>query len=164
MAGRFGSMLQGSERHALAICKMMYDAAQTLGHLSWKDAVTGWRGSGRISLRAADDAGDDSRGMAMEMKSVIRRGSMILCGLLWVATAKPAGAACNCLCVNGRMQAVCERVTEIQPVCPLRLCPSRRAEMAPLGPLVVPPLGTSKCRQAWVCDSQRRCSWQPLCR
>ncbi len=100
----------------------------------------------------------------MEMKSVIRCGSMILCGLFLGVTAQEAGATCRCLCVDGRMQPICERKTEIAPLCPLTLCPSRRVQMAPLGPLMLPPLGTSKCRQAWVCNSDRKCAWQSLCR
>jgi hypothetical protein len=99
----------------------------------------------------------------MEMKSVIRYRSMVLCGIVWIAIAPPARAACNCLCVNGRMQAVCERITDVAPICPSSFCPSRRALIAPLRPLILPPVGTSKCRQAWVCDSYRRCSWQPVC-
>lgn len=85
--------------------------------------------------------------------------------LIWVAITSPAEAACACLCVNGKMRPICERTTDIAPICPLAQCPlGRSVEIKPLNTPMLPPAGTSKCRQSRLCDRSGKCWWEQLCR
>ena len=90
--------------------------------------------------------------------------SMLLCGLISLGAASQAEAACRCLCVDGQMQPICERMTDIPPICPLMQCPlGRSVQIAPLNTPVLPPVGTSECHPSWICDRSRKCWWEQLC-
>ena len=75
-----------------------------------------------------------------------------------------ADASCTCQCVNGEMQPLCSSSLDIPPICPPRVCPMPVPSIAPINPPTVPPLGTSSCRQARVCDPFGNCRWQQVCR
>ena len=92
------------------------------------------------------------------------RSILLAVALLFLAAAT-ARAACECQCVNGRMQPLCESSIDIRPLCGSTICPIDVAPaMAPLNPPTPPPLGTAQCRQARVCDTLGRCEWRQVCR
>jgi hypothetical protein len=87
----------------------------------------------------------------------------VCAGLLTLAsTALHAG--CTCQCVNGRMQPLCDSAIDLRPLCPPTVCPIASPSMAPISPLMLPPLGTNSCQQARLCDPYGNCRWQPVCR
>jgi hypothetical protein len=80
--------------------------------------------------------------------------------MLWAGEAK---AGCTCQCVDGRMQPLCSSTLDIAPPC-MGICPLTMPGIAPLDDLSLPPLGTTSCRQAQVCDQFGNCRWQRVCR
>ncbi len=85
--------------------------------------------------------------------------------LLFLLLASGAAhASCACQCVDGQMQPLCDSAIDLPPLCPPTTCPLTAPSLAPLYPLKLPPLGTSHCRQARVCDASGNCRWQRVCR
>ena len=74
-----------------------------------------------------------------------------------------AEASCTCQCVDGEMQPLCSSSIDIPPICPPRICPIAAPSIAPIDPLRIPPIGTSSCRQARICDAFGNCRWQQVC-
>lgn len=83
---------------------------------------------------------------------------------LLLASSIAARAACECQCVDGRMQPLCDSAIDMRPMCPAMLCPMAPPSLAPIAPQTLPPLGTTQCRQARVCDVMGHCGWQEVCR
>jgi hypothetical protein len=84
--------------------------------------------------------------------------------LLLLCIPTLASAECLCACVNGTMQPLCQSTLDLPPLCPATICPLATPSIAPISPLTLPPLGTSECRQARVCDTFGNCQWQQVCR
>ncbi len=74
-----------------------------------------------------------------------------------------AEASCTCQCVDGEMRPLCENAVDLAPICPPAICPLADRSFVPLNPPTLPPLGTSSCRQARICDSYGNCRWQQVC-
>jgi hypothetical protein len=72
-------------------------------------------------------------------------------------------AECLCQCVNGEMQPLCQSTMDLPPLCPPRLCPLDGPALAPHQRPTLPPIGTTDCGQARVCDTYGNCSWQTVC-
>lgn len=76
-----------------------------------------------------------------------------------------AGATCTCECVNGRVQVLCDRSTDLAPICSPRICPIPTPSVRPLEPLTLPPLGTTRCKREKVWnDAKQAYEWQTICR
>jgi hypothetical protein len=46
----------------------------------------------------------------------------------------PANAACQCVCMNGEVEAVCSSSIDVQPICPPRVCPIVPPAVRPIDP------------------------------
>lgn len=84
------------------------------------------------------------------------------------AAAAAAGqvlAACECLCVDGRVEAVCASAIEARPVCPPAVCPVVTPSVRPVEPPAVAPVGATRCVQQQVFDpATRQYEWRRICR
>ena len=73
-------------------------------------------------------------------------------------------AKCDCLCVNGNVEAICSNAYEVRPVCTPRVCPIPPPSLEPLESPQLPPLGTTSCHQAQVYnESTRQHEWRRVC-
>ncbi|TLD84364.1 hypothetical protein LS81_001955 [Helicobacter trogontum] len=73
-------------------------------------------------------------------------------------------SACECMCVNGHVEAVCQKSYEVRPVCTPRVCPITPPSIAPIESPQLPPLGTTSCHQAQVYNEYtRQYEWQRIC-
>ena len=75
---------------------------------------------------------------------------LVIVAAVGLVLAGPAMAACECMCVNGRMKPICESSLDLAPMCGLEMCPMTPLSMAPMAPLTLPPLGTKSCRQVQI--------------
>jgi len=97
----------------------------------------------------------------------MRRGNMrtvFLALALLSLGGSAADAACTCLCVDGRMQPLCEGALDPPKVCPPTVCPIPKPSVAPVIAPNLKPLGTSRCDQVQVCDTSGKCAWEQVCR
>ena len=88
--------------------------------------------------------------------------------LMIVTGAASAQARCiwqfECNSVgNCRQVPICDSTLDIAPIRPLAVPPIVLPPVAPIPRLVVPPIGTSSCRQAYLCNSVGQCSFQTVC-
>jgi hypothetical protein len=74
-----------------------------------------------------------------------------------------ANAACTCMCVDGRMQPLCDGVIDPPRVCPPTVCRPPKPSVAPVIPPNLLTLGGSQCKQAQVCDPSGKCAWEQVC-
>jgi hypothetical protein len=81
-----------------------------------------------------------------------------VCALL-IALVGSAEATCVCRCVDGEMQPLCSSAIDLPPICPLTICPLTAPSIVPFAPLTLPPLGTTDCRRAQVCNGFGNCRW-----
>ena len=74
-------------------------------------------------------------------------------------------ARCSCECVGGNVVPICQNATDLQPICPPRICPLTPPSIAPIQNPTLPPLGTSNCQQQQVLNpATGRYEWRSLCR
>ena len=105
-----------------------------------------------------------SSGIAMSRR-ICGRICAVLSALLFLAiNTERADAGGLCQCVDGQMQPLCQSSIDVRPVCPAAVCPIAVPSIAPVKPATIPPIGTSQCRQARVCDTFGNCQWQEVCR
>ena len=90
--------------------------------------------------------------------------ALLIAATFVILATSPSNAGCTCQCVNGRMQPLCDSAIDLPPLCPMQMCPPGQPSLAPLNPPTLPPLGTSSCRQAQICDNFGNCQWQQVCR
>jgi hypothetical protein len=57
-------------------------------------------------------------------------------------------ASCECLCIDGRTQPVCDNPSDQARICPARECPSTKA----ISPPQIPPSGIATCAPEQVQD------------
>jgi hypothetical protein len=93
------------------------------------------------------------------MRAFIIAASIVL---YLTALAGSAEARCVCRCVDGEMQPLCSNALDIAPPC-MGICGPVAPSIAPLAPLTLPPLGTTDCRMAQVCNGFGNCGWQRVC-
>ena len=87
----------------------------------------------------------------------------LIAGLALLASSN-AVAVCQCVCVNGEMQALCTNSLDIEPICPPAICPIAPAAIQPIQPLTLPPLGTSECEQEQVYNAYTgQYEWKTVC-
>ena len=77
-------------------------------------------------------------------------------------TPVPGRAACQCLCVNGEVEAICSSSLDVQPVCAPRVCPIVPPSVRPIDPPRVPPVGASRCRSEQVWNGEKYV-WVEIC-
>ena len=92
----------------------------------------------------------------------------ILAGLfvlfLLPAAAPDTEAACVCRCVDGKIQPVCDRGSDLRPRCTKKFCPVPPPSAKPVAPKILPPVGTKSCAMRQVMDPKtRRYAWQRVC-
>ena len=87
--------------------------------------------------------------------------SIVIVTLLF---ASKAMATCECVCINGEMRAVCSSTLDIEPICPLTLCPRTPPSISPIQMPRIPPIGTSKCKQMQVYNELiNDYEWREIC-
>lgn len=96
-------------------------------------------------------------------KRLLLAGAAVL--FLSSFAAPRADARCECKCVNGEMQPLCERASDMPPVCPQRACPIVRPSTGPTPSLQpAPPFGTTECSPAQVYNPRTgKYEWKPVC-
>ena len=95
---------------------------------------------------------------------MLRLGLLLALILLVGPVTNDAQAACTCRCVNGVMQSVCTRATDLPLGCPPQHCPLPPPSMAPATPDPVPSAGYRECAQRQVLDpATGRYQWQRIC-
>ncbi|NHZ97471.1 hypothetical protein F2P46_17340 [Massilia sp. CCM 8734] len=76
-----------------------------------------------------------------------------------------ASAACECSCVGGQVQAICQSSLEVRPICPPRVCPITPPAVPPISTPSVPPIGTKQCKNEQVYNNvSGRYEWKEICR
>lgn len=56
-----------------------------------------------------------------------------------------AQASCDCVCVNGRVQQLCDTAYDIPAFCAAQICPIAEPPIRPIMPPTIPPIGTTSC-------------------
>ena len=89
----------------------------------------------------------------------------VIAALITTATfgITSANAACQCVCMNGNVEAVCSSSLDLQPICPPRICPIVPPAVRPIDPPRVPPIGASTCRSEQVWNGEEY-EWVEICR
>ena len=88
---------------------------------------------------------------------------LVIVALALCAFSSQVQAGCTCQCVNGKMQPLCSSALDIAPPC-MGICGPVAPSIAPINPPTIPPVGTTSCRQAQICDQFGNCRWQQVCR
>ncbi len=76
-------------------------------------------------------------------------------GCIWRFECDQAG---NC-----RQVPICDSTLDIAPIKPPAIAPIVLTPIAPISRPVLPPLGTSSCRQAYICNNWGQCGFQTVC-
>jgi len=75
-----------------------------------------------------------------------------------------AYAKCECVCINGEVQALCTSTLDLEPICPPRVCPITPPSVQPIQTPRVPPIGTTTCSQQQVYNEYTyEYEWQEVC-
>jgi hypothetical protein len=97
----------------------------------------------------------------MQITRVIRVMGFAMIGLMGAGIAS---AECECACVNGTVQAICQSAIDLQPICAPTICPITPPAVTPIMAPQVPPIGTSQCAPRQVYDpATGQYVWQDLC-
>lgn len=93
--------------------------------------------------------------------NTLRLVAVVGWGFLFISEAY---AACQCVCMDGEVQAVCTSALDIEPICAPRICPIVPPAIEPIQRPRVPPIGTSKCVQRLIYNDQtKKYEWQEVC-
>lgn len=85
--------------------------------------------------------------------------------LLMLAATVPGRAACQCACVDGQVQAICQDALDIKPICAPQICQIVPPAVRPIQAPTIPPIGTRSCGPQQVFNpTTGRYEWQTLCR
>ncbi|HKJ54263.1 MAG TPA: hypothetical protein VKB27_22405 [Gammaproteobacteria bacterium] len=91
--------------------------------------------------------------------------ALLLAAAVSMLYTAPARAACACICVDGQNRPLCSEVTDIEPLCPPKLCPTAPPTSRPLDPPRLPPIDTRSCAMEYVYNRYAgRYEWRQLCR
>ena len=94
------------------------------------------------------------------MNAILKVGACI--GLMSIFGS--AQANCECRCVNGSVQALCESSIDLKPICAPTICPLVPPAIAPITAPTLPPLGTSHCSNQQVLNpATGQYEWQRIC-
>lgn len=120
-------------------------------------ARLGALGRSQISSQKPNDPATKLGGRLSNMRVQLAAVAFLLLGIC------RADAECVCQCTDGQMEPLCQNAIDLPPICPPTICPTMAPSIAPIAPSTIPPLGTSQCRQASVCDTFGNCQWQRVC-
>jgi len=74
-----------------------------------------------------------------------------------------AVADCSCICVDGLNRPLCSEVTDVEPVCPPKLCPETPPGK-PLEPYRLPPSDARTCSMKYLYNKySERYEWRQVC-
>jgi hypothetical protein len=62
-----------------------------------------------------------------------------------------------------RQVPICESPLDLPGIPSVEIPPIAPPTIAPVPPIVLPPVGTSECRSAYLCDTRGRCRWKTVC-
>ena len=94
----------------------------------------------------------------------MKTSSKILSFSLFVVLSGASQAACECLCVEGQVKAICNSPVELKQICSPRICPMTSPAIKPIAAPRVPPVGTTKCTQKQVYNEKTfRYEWIEIC-
>lgn len=83
---------------------------------------------------------------------------------LTLALPAAAIAECECMCVNGSVQAMCSSAIEVRPICAPRICPITSPSVQPITAPRIPPVGTTSCHQVQVLNEYtQHYEWHEVC-
>jgi hypothetical protein len=86
---------------------------------------------------------------------------MLVIGL---AAGARAHADCQCVCMDGEVQAICSSAIAVAPVCAPRVCPVVPPSVQPIQLPRVPPVGATECTQRQVLDDDSgQYLWTEVC-
>lgn len=89
--------------------------------------------------------------------------AILVTASMLIGLAPVAGRAdCQCLCVNGEVEAICSSSLDVQPICAPRVCPIVPPSVRPIDPPRVPPVGASRCRSEQVWNGEQYV-WVEIC-
>jgi hypothetical protein len=90
--------------------------------------------------------------------------ALLVAGALLAILPISGHASCECMCVNGSVQAMCSSAIDVRPICAPRICPITSPSVAPIQSPHVPPIGTSNCHQAQILNPYtQRYEWHEVC-
>ena len=69
-----------------------------------------------------------------------RSAIVLLVAMAALAPVLPARAACTCICVGGQNRPLCSEVTDIEPLCPPKVCLRAPQSTRPLDGVRIQPL------------------------
>ena len=102
--------------------------------------------------------------LGASMKLIRLIAGALVCASIFVF-GHAAYANCECTCVNGHVQALCQSAVDLPPLCPPQLCPLQTPSIAPIPQAQLPPLGTTHCEQAQVLNPRTGMyEWRQVCR
>lgn len=91
----------------------------------------------------------------------MKYSNLVLVAAIWVS---PVYARCQWLCVDGKLEALCERAIDLEPPAPAIWCRPPPRSIAPRLDNM-PPLGSTECRMAQVLNPYTdQYVWKRLCR
>lgn len=109
-----------------------------------------------------------------ELKPMLHRQSLLpkphataraalLLAVLGTLPSFDGRAACTCICVDGLNRPLCSQVTDIEPVCPPRVC-SEAPAAKPLEPYDLPPFDAPACSMKYLYNKYAgRYEWRQVC-
>lgn len=98
------------------------------------------------------------------MKLICLIAGALLCASVLVLS-HAAYANCECTCVNGQPQVLCQSTIDVPPICTPRVCPIQTPSVAPIEQPRIPPLNTSSCHEAQVLNPNTNMyEWRSVCR
>ena len=93
-------------------------------------------------------------------RQLLLAATVLLTGLIPITS----NADCQCMCVNGTVQAMCSRTTDVQPICAPRVCPLTPPSVTPITSPHVPPVGTTQCAPRQVYNEYtHQYEWKEVC-
>ncbi len=101
------------------------------------------------------------------MSKIALDGLLALCLVALFATAADAACRWEFDCSRGypcRQVQVCDGALDTPTIRPPAISPIPPPTIAPIPPPTLPPIGTTQCRQAYLCDGFGRCRWETVCR
>lgn len=97
-----------------------------------------------------------------KIKKVIWTALVIIAVLfLLLGIANEAKAACQCNCINGRMQSLCSSSLDVPAMC-VGVCPIAPPSIKPIKVPRIPPIGASFCNQEQVLRNGQYV-WEEVC-
>lgn len=89
--------------------------------------------------------------------------AMLLAVIAALSTAT-GRADCSCICIDGLNRPLCSQVTDIEPVCPPKVCADAPATK-PLEPYRLPPFDEQSCSMKYLYNKYAgRYEWRQVCR